>query len=142
MDNTFRLWREVRAGLSSLSPNANIAKGQLAASTMLALQVKPHIIHVVGFCEGDHAATPSEVIESCQIVRGVIHNCIPGLPEMVNDRVMAYKKELLEKAHQIIEQISVLSADALIKPEALAIAVRQGILKAPQIMEVALESSR
>jgi hypothetical protein len=138
-DDSFRIWREVRAGLASLSPKANIAKGQLAASTLLALQVEPHIIHVVGFCEGDHAATPSEIIESCQIVRGVIRNIIPGLPEITDSMVKHRKKQLLEKAYRIISQITALSNNnALIEPEALALAVRKGIMIAPQMMKTAL----
>ena len=52
-----------------LSPRENVAKGQLAASTVHALQIQPHIIHVVGYCEGDHAAEASDVIESCEIVQ-------------------------------------------------------------------------
>ncbi len=138
-DDSFRIWRQARAGLASLSPNANIAKGQLAASAFLSLQVKPHIIHVVGFCEGDHAATPSEVIESCQIVRGVIRNGIPGLPEIADSMVEQRKKQLLEKAYQIIEAITALgNEDDLTEPAVLAQAVRKGIMFAPQMMQIAL----
>ncbi len=134
VSDSFRVWREVRAGLASLSPKPNIAKGQLAASTMLALQINPHIIHVVGFCEGDHAATPKEVIESCEIVKGVIHNRLQGLPEITDDRVISAKKELLVKAAAIIEKISVLGDNAFTEPAILAAAVRKEILVAPQMM--------
>jgi hypothetical protein len=135
-DDTFRIWREVRAGLASLAPQADLAKGQLAASTLMALQVKPDIVHVVSFCEGDHAATPVEVIESCRIVRGVIRNGLSGMPEMsLDNRVTDRKKQLLDQAYRIIEKIIGLSGkDALTDPETLAEAVRQGFLYAPQIM--------
>ncbi|MCL6588881.1 MAG: methionine synthase [Firmicutes bacterium] len=138
-DDTFRIWREVRAGLASLAPMADIAKGQLAASTLMALQVKPDIVHVVGYCEGDHAADPKEVIESCRIVRGVIRNGLLGMPDMTLDsRVAERKKQLLDQAYEIIEKIIALSGrDALSDPGVLAEALRQGIMYAPQIVRQA-----
>lgn len=135
----FRVWREVRAGLASLSPKANIAKGQLAASTLLALQVKPHIVHVVGFCEGDHAATPCEIIESCEIVKGVIKNGFTGYPDMTKEpTVQERKRELLSKAREILDAVRSLGKgpEALSDPEVLTAAVRQKILHAPQILKV------
>jgi hypothetical protein len=137
-DKDFHIWREVRTGLASLSPNPNLAKGQLAASTLLALQVKPHIIHVVGFCEGDHAATPAEVIESCTIVRGVIKNGFTGFPDLTGDRrVQERKKELLDKANRIIEKIGALNPKpgALADASTLATAVKMGFINAPQILK-------
>jgi L-lysine 2,3-aminomutase len=106
----------------------------------MALLVKPYFVHVVGFCEGDHAATPAEVIESCQIVRGVIRNSLSGMPDMsLDSRVMEHKQLLLDKAYEIIEKIITLGGkDALSNPALLAEAVRQGLLHAPQIMKQAL----
>lgn len=134
----FRIWREVRAGLTSLVPQPNVAKGQLAAATLLSLQVKPHIIHVVGFCEGDHAAQPGDIIESCQIVRGVLRNGWKGMPDMTGERtVQIRKQELLDKACRIIEKIASLGGgDPLVDPQVLATAVRTGILFAPQQLAV------
>ncbi len=135
-DANFRIWREVRAGLASLSPQPNIAKGELAASTALALQVEPHIVHVVGFCEGDHAATPEDIVESCQIVQGVLHRAFRDMPDMKEARAVQLRKETIVKgALRIIETIGGLSADnPLTNPDVLAAAVRQKILYAPQIM--------
>ena len=65
-------WRQVRPGLSHFSSDLNTAKGQLASTIMSALAIRPHIIHVVSFTEGDHAASSEEVIESCKIVQGVL----------------------------------------------------------------------
>jgi hypothetical protein len=70
----FTVFRQVRAGLAHFSSNLLFAKGQLAASTVISLVLKPHIIHVVGYSEGDHAICPDELIESCQIVHGVLYN--------------------------------------------------------------------
>ena len=73
-DENFVYLAQVRAGLTHFSIDMDVAKGQLAASTLLALALKPQIIHVVSFTEADHAATPEDVIESCKIVRGVLKN--------------------------------------------------------------------
>jgi hypothetical protein len=136
-DGNFRVWRQVRAGLASLSPKANIAKGQLAASTVLALQVWPHIVHVVGFCEGDHAATVADVIESCEIVRGVIKSTMPGMMDMTKNRdVVVRRDELLSKAKRIIARIAALDRrpGTLSDPAVLGEAVRKGMLRAPQML--------
>ena len=58
----------------------DVAKGQLAASTLLALALKPHIIRSE-FYKADHAATPDDVIESCKIVRGVLKNAWRDFPD-------------------------------------------------------------
>ncbi len=136
-DENFISMRQVRAGLLSLSPDMEMAKGQLAASAVLALGLKPHIIHVVGYTEGDHAATADEVIESCKIVRGVLKNCLFGMPDAVKDeRVTARKDELVEEAKQIVESIKSLgdgSGDPLTSPEIISSAMKIGILDAPQL---------
>ena len=134
---TFTTLRQVRAGLLHFSPDLDVAKGQLAASTMLSLALKPHIIHVVGYTEGDHAARPAEVIESCKIVRGVLRNALFGLPDMAGDpRVQGRKRELVAEAHQILHAIGALGAgcaDPLTEPEVIARAIRLGVLDAPQL---------
>lgn len=135
-DETFRSYRQVRAGLLHMSPRANIAKGQLASSTMLAMQLKPHIIHVVGYCEGDHAARPGDVIESCEIVQGVLRNSIDGMPDMINNTlVIERKEELLAEANTLISVLRSISDknDSLINPQTLAEAIRTGILDAPHL---------
>ena len=66
-DDRFKVYRQVRAGLASLSVKPYVAKGQLAASTVLGLGLSPQIIHVVAYCEAEHIATPAEIIESCEL---------------------------------------------------------------------------
>jgi hypothetical protein len=137
-DDGFRSMRQVRAGLLSLSPDMDVAKGQLAASAVLALSMRPHIIHVVGFSEGDHAATADDVIESCKIVRGVLRNCLFGMPDGALDpRVIARKEQLEEEVLQIVEGITAIGAgvegDPLITPEVIASAIRAGVLDAPHL---------
>lgn len=129
--------RQVRAGLLHISPNLNRAKGQLAASTALALSVMPHIIHVVGYCEGDHAATADDVVESCEIVRGVIKNCWMGMPNMANAQEVKKRRDfLLSEAEVLLGAIKNLGTgdqDALTSPSVLASAIKQGILDAPHL---------
>lgn len=154
-DKDFTSYRQARAGLLHLSPRENVAKGQLAASTVHALQIEPHIIHVVGYCEGDHAAEASDVIESCEIVQGVIQNCFTGNADSVADpAVIERRDELLEEASALLEAIAQLSermerdrgkdqvnegadsavgADPLTDPVVLAEAIRIGILDAPHL---------
>ncbi|MCU0287643.1 MAG: cobalamin B12-binding domain-containing protein, partial [Acidobacteria bacterium] len=79
-DQTFTSYREVRAGIAHFSAHPDTAKGQLAASAVVSLALKPHILHVVGFSEGDHAVFPEEIIESCNIIHGVLQNCLSGFP--------------------------------------------------------------
>ncbi|MFA5636759.1 MAG: cobalamin B12-binding domain-containing protein [Anaerovoracaceae bacterium] len=141
-DKDFTSYRQARAGLLHLSPRENVAKGQLAASTVHALQIKPHIIHVVGYCEGDHAAEASDVIESCEIVQGVIQNCFTGNADSLADPLVIRRKdELLNEASVLLSAIVELAKrmerheemDPLTDPVVLAEAIRLGILDAPHL---------
>ncbi|NLZ43820.1 MAG: cobalamin B12-binding domain-containing protein [Clostridia bacterium] len=134
----FRIHRQIRAGLASLSVKTTVAKGQLAASTLLGLALKPEIIHVVAFCEADHAATPDEIIESCGIVQGVLKNSLFDAPDLTADpAVQARRDELIREAGLIIKAIRAMarpeSDDPLTDPVVLQAAVRTGILDAPQL---------
>ncbi|MDH4179140.1 MAG: cobalamin B12-binding domain-containing protein [Armatimonadota bacterium] len=135
--DSFVSMRQVRAGLLHFSPDLRVAKGQLAASTVLALGLRPHIIHVVAYCEGDHAATADDVIESCEIVRGVLRNCLFGMPEMTLDPAVAERKErLVAEAQVLIAALSALGEgedDPLTSPRILAEAIKLGVLDAPHL---------
>jgi len=135
--DNFVSMRQVRAGLLHFSPDLRVAKGQLAASTVLALGLRPHIIHVVGYCEGDHAATPDDVIESCEIVRGVLRNCLFGMPDLTLDPAVAERKErLVAEAQVLIAALSALGEgedDPLTSPRILAEAIKLGVLDAPHL---------
>jgi hypothetical protein len=136
-DDNFVSMRQVRAGLLHLSPRMNVAKGQLSASTMLALAMKPHIIHVVGFSEGDHAATADDVIESCEIVGGVVRNTLFGAPDLtVDPLVQERKQELISEARTLLSALTALGDDTddpLSDPRVLAKAIKTGILDAPHL---------
>jgi len=136
-DDNFTSFRQTRAGLLHLSPKKYVAKGQLAASTAFALMIRPHVLHVVGYCEGDHAALPDDVIESCEIVQGVIRNCRTGQPDFLSDpKIRQRRDELVAEAGMLLESIRFLgegSTDPLTDPAVLARAIRMGLLDAPHL---------
>ncbi len=137
VDENFSVYRQARAGLASFPADLHQAKGQLAASAYLAMAIKPHIYHVVGFCEAHHAAEAEDVIESCKIVRGIIKNEFLGSIDFTKDEnVQKRKRELIEEARVIIDAIKLLSPqieDSLTDPDTLVEAVKLGILDAPQL---------
>ena len=137
-DEDFKVYREARAGLTSFPADLYAAKGQLAASAYLALNIKPHIYHVVGYCEAHHAADAKDVIESCKIVRGIIKNDFLGSVDMRKDpNVQRRKEELIREAKDILEGIRLLGKDCedpFSDPDNLARAVHCGIFDAPQLV--------
>ncbi|MEW5759505.1 MAG: cobalamin B12-binding domain-containing protein [Candidatus Thermoplasmatota archaeon] len=136
-DNDFRVYTMVRTGLSFLSPDQHTAKGQLAFSLITALTLQPNIVHVVGYSEGDHAATPPEIIESCKLANGVIRSAILlGLPNMIDEVVLIRKAELIKDANVLLNAIRNISSnkeDPLGDPETLVMSIKEGLLDAPQL---------
>ncbi len=137
VDENFKVYRQARAGLASFPANLYQAKGQLAASAYLAMSIKPHIYHVVGFCEAHHAARADDIIESAMIVRGILKNEFLGSVDMTKDiNVIERKNILIAEARIIIDSIKSLNLsleDPLTDPETLTEAVRIGILDAPHL---------
>lgn len=134
----FTVLRQTRTGLLSYPPDLLEAKGQLASSVMLQMALNPHIVHVVGFCEAHHAATPEDVVESCKIARHVIRNCVEGVPDMSHDpSVEKRAQELLEEANMILKAIKKTAKPGVKDPwgdaETLTQAVKLGIMDAPQL---------
>ncbi len=128
---------QTRAGLMSFSPDAATAKGQLGASTALQLQLEPVIMHVVGYCEADHAARPDELIESCRLVQGVIESCGHDAPDGTGAaRVQERRAELVAEAEVLLEALRALDCgcgDPWACPRCLARAIRTGLLDAPHL---------
>ena len=137
--NDFHVYRQLRAGLAHFSVDSQIAKGQLAVSTATMLNFNPHIVHIVSFTEGDHAALANEVIESAKIVRGVIRNLAPGIPNAYDDSHIKQKAEkLLFDAQILLSAVKMLgekmeSHDPLSDPKVIAQAIQAGIFDAPQL---------
>lgn len=134
-DDAFSVIREVRAGIAHFSPVPNYAKGQLAASALISLALKPHILHVVGYSEGDHLTSSDELIESCEIVHGVIRDSLEGLPDMFSGREVTIRKnELITEARVLLEGIRSLGdevEDPLTEPHVIARALLEGVLDTP-----------
>jgi methylmalonyl-CoA mutase cobalamin-binding subunit len=137
-DENFTSVRQTRTGLACMSPHPDMAKGQLGSSSLFQLSVEPKIIHVVGFCEGDHAATPSDIIESANITRGVIDNYFLGSPRIHDDtRIQERKEKLVNEAKFLLEAIKDIPSenigDPWTDPNNLAQAILMGFLDAPHL---------
>jgi hypothetical protein len=134
----FRIWRQTRTGLLSYPLDPDAARAHLAASVYLQMALKPHIIHVVGYSEADHAATADDVIASCKLARRAIENALAGQPDLTADpNVQARRAQLFEEAKVALKAIADLAvdpmADPLTDPRILTKAVTRGILDAPQL---------
>lgn len=137
-NNQFTSFREIRTGLRGLMPDPDRARGYLAASLTIGMALRPHIIHVVGYCEAEHAATADVIIESCRITRGATELALSGLVNVQADpAIIDRKQQLVEEAQLIIDAIRSLGVkntiDPLIDPHILTEAVQRGILDAPQL---------
>ncbi len=135
-DEKFKVIREVRAGIAHFSSIPSVAQGQLAASAVVSLSLKPHILHVVGYSEGDHAVRSDELINSCNIIHGVLHNCLYGLSDMtIDSTVVKRKDELKSEARTLLNAIIELSSEkdesAWTNPLLIEKAVKIGLLDAP-----------
>lgn len=135
--DNFRIWRQARTGLLSYPVDFDAARSHLATSIYLQMALQPHILHVVGYTEADHAATAAEVIESCKIAQRAMENAL-GAPNMtVSLEVQNRVRELVVEAKITIQAIKNLGSnrlpDPLVDPPTLANAVTMGILDAPQL---------
>jgi methylmalonyl-CoA mutase cobalamin-binding subunit len=135
-DENFHIWRQTRTGLLSYPLDPIAARAHLVASIYLQMAMKPHIVHVVGFSEADHAATADDVIESCQLAQRAIENAIKGAPDMTADAIVQSRiKHLVSEATFTLDTIRSMGDgnDALLDPKVLTEVVQSGILDAPQL---------
>lgn len=132
----FRIWRQTRTGLLSYPVDIDAARAHLAASVYLQMALRPHILHIVGHTEADHAATAADVIEASKLARRAVENALAGQPDMTMDpAIKARQAELVEQAQVTLSAIRQLAGneDPLTDPVVLARAVTAGILDAPQL---------
>jgi len=137
-DKDFRIWRQTRTGLLSYPLDIDSARAHLVASIYLQMAIKPHIVHIVGHTEADHAATAEDIIEASKLAKRAIDNALAGQPDMQFDpKVTQRWKELVAEANFTIQGIRNLAdyrtADPLTDPEILSKAVSIGILDAPHL---------
>lgn len=133
----FHIWRQTRTGLLSYPVEIEAARAHLSASIYLQMTLRPHIVHIVGYTEADHAATADEVIAAGRMARRAIENAM-GQPDMtLATEVQARKEELIQEVRLTLESIRSLAAsdvaDPWIDPTTLARAVTLGVLDAPQL---------
>jgi methylmalonyl-CoA mutase cobalamin-binding subunit len=134
----FRVWRQVRTGLLSYPLDIDAARSHLSTSIYLQMALKPHIVHVVGHTEAQHAATAEDIIEACKMARHAIEKAIYDQPNMLTDgRVLQRKEELIAEASVTLDAIRSLSddpgVDPLTDPTVLTRSVTGGILDAPDL---------
>jgi hypothetical protein len=134
----FHAWRQTRTGLLSYPLDLAAARAHLAASVYLQMALRPHIVHIVGHTEADHAATAADVIEACGMARRAIENALRGAPDLTADpAVQARKERLVAEARVTLQAIRSLAGpevnDPLANPGVLARSVAEGILDAPHL---------
>ena len=134
----FHIWKQTRTGLLSYPVDSNAARAHLTTSIYLQMALKPHIIHIVGHTEADHAATAEDIIEACGMARKAIENSLHGAPDMTADPAVQSQAEYLVSEAQItlraIQNLATpVSRDPWADPVTLAKSVKLGILDAPQL---------
>ncbi len=136
-DETFHIWRQTRTGLLSYPLDDDAARAHLAASIYVQMALKPHIVHIVGHTEADHAATAEDIIAASRMARQAIENALRGQPDMLSDPLILKRKDHLvaevKITLQAIRNLGDGSDAALTDPLTLAEAVRVGIMDAPQL---------
>ncbi|MBN2043645.1 MAG: cobalamin-dependent protein [Anaerolineales bacterium] len=135
----FRIWKQVRTGLLSYPVDLTQARAHLAVSVFNQMQIRPDIVHVVGYPEADHAVTATEVVESCIIARKAIDDALHSKFELTATKNIQQRVcELVQEAELLVEAIkqsgSQTSDDPLADPGVLATAVTSGLLDAPQLI--------
>ena len=136
-DETFHVWRETRTGLLSYPLDDDAARAHLATSIYVQMALKPHIVHIVGHTEADHAATAEDVIAASRMARQAIENALRGQPDMTADPAILRRRDHLVAQTKITLQAMCNLGDGtaadLTNPTVLGYAVREGILDAPQL---------
>jgi len=110
------------------------------------MALRPHIIHVVGYSEANHAASAEEAIESAIMAAEVASTALRGNPDLTADPAVRRRKDqLIEETGRLIDAIRALGpdeGDPLSSPAALARAVALGYLDAPQLVNNAYAPGR
>ncbi len=143
------VYMETRAGIEHFSTDMDIAKYQLARTTLLQMIFNPDVIHLVSYCEADHAATSQDVIESSKIVRRAVRvfkENEQDIKKIINNTVIQQRKNyLISEAKYVLYEIAKLSSNyngnmslkelykCLSDPKALYDAMVKKIMSAPGI---------
>jgi len=134
----FRIYRQTRTGLLSYPLDPAAARAHLAASVYVQMALNPHIVHIVGHTEADHAATAEDIIEASKMAQRAIENALAGQADMSADGfIQERKEELIAEAQITLQAIHSLAGadvdDPLSDATTLAKSVGRGVLDAPQL---------
>ena len=133
----FHIWKQTRTGLLSYPLEPNAARAHLSASIYLQMMLQPHIVHIVGHTEADHAATAKDIIDAGLMARQAIDNALSPQPDpSSNPAIQQRVIWLVSQAKMTIQAIRQLGSgkdDALTNAQVLGKAVRLGILDAPHL---------
>jgi hypothetical protein len=138
-----RVYLETRSGIEHFSTDLNTAKFQLARTTLLQMILSPSIIHLVSYCEADHAATAEDVIESSMLVRRAVRlfkENEPDLKKYLDHPIVLQRRDhLLGEAQYVLTRIAALSprsgdlCQTLSDPDVLHQALQTRMMTAPGI---------
>jgi hypothetical protein len=148
--SSVNVWLESRTGIDHFEPDLEIAKKQLARSTLLQMILNPHAMHLVSYCEALYVAKPDDIIKSSSVIRKAIktyHQNHEVLDKYVSHPLIVERKEYLKKeAIFLLKEIAKLNpnyskADSGISslykyisdPDTIYKALEQGIMAAPGI---------
>lgn len=144
-----KIIRETRAGIEHLSPDMRIAKWQLARTTLLQMLLKPHVIHIVSYCEANYAARPEDIIDSSKLIRRAIKIFRDNEPDILAsvdwNIVEARKSYLVSETEFLLSQIAQLNpryvktpveylAPLLGDPDVIADSIERKIMSSPGIV--------
>jgi hypothetical protein len=71
------------------------------------MMISPHIIHVVSYCEADHAATVKDIVESSKLVRRcarIFRQYEPDLTRHLKDPIVVERRGFLVKEARFLLQ--------------------------------------
>jgi len=149
-NNHARVFYECRSGIEHFSTDQELAKFQLARSTMLQMLINPSILHLVSYCEADHVATAEDVIESSKILRRAVRlfreNEVDIRKSVKWDVVQKRSDFLKEEVRTVLDELIALSGHYNItnlreyhhylgKARTLQDAIKYGIMAAPGITQ-------
>ena len=136
-NSDFRVYRMIRTGLLSMPADPYSAMGQLSSSMFYGWLLKPHIIHVVAYCESMERATSKEIIESVKMSRRAVNMAMRGFVDPSTDPwINTQKNRIKDEALMIVEAVKNLKNgkdDDLLEKDVLYKAVESGILDAPAL---------
>lgn len=143
---------EARTGIESLSPDMRKAKWQLGRSTLLQMMMNPSVLHIVSYCEANHAATADDIIDSSKLVRHAVRifrKHQHDIMRYMSDDIIKERREyLINECTYLLTEIAKLNKNFhaaaqlnqltryLADPDVLSSAIEKKIMSAPGIINL------